>query len=562
MKTVSKPKHSKNNSDDRAKKSRRKPQAILRHRLYVPSKYVTDEDKEEYTDKIPDALPQFDEYGEEVLDRTLYVEGWKKHKSGYTSFCRGDVEKMYRVFGHRFEIVDETADVRLKHDLKFIGVPVGGEMLPLRPEQKKAIKEMRRKNHGIMRAPPRFGKTTVMTRLITKYKRRTIMFVHQVDLARQFEAEVRACTNINELERRAGRKLIAIVKKWKDMAGLEIAICTWQLLHHHPEAIKKNSDGFGMLLVDEGHRFSSQYSSKVISKFNTRYRIAVTATPERKDQRDVIFKQIVGPVTVVGATNQVPLRVRLVFTGFSPKFTRFLTYTKRNAESRMRNKMCLDTVEKEVGQGKSVLIVTTLRSHIEDLVKRLKNRGIAAESFYGGMKNRDDVLRRAKAGTTKVIVGMRSMLTGVNVPKWSSIHILQPTANAPNHYQEFSRVRTPIEGKDYATAHHYIDSCGAARGCYKTCHSNYVHPEYQPISFVDKNGNILKKTPSLKQINEWSQMYKKADYGPDFIDGDTDGDAGVGEGMRKGRKPVGFFGTKALWGKHSYANTRKAKQSK
>lgn len=516
------------------KKKYKKPKAYLKHRLFVPTHLVTDDDKEAYTDIIPNVLPPLDEYGEEVLDRDLRVEGWKHHRRlGYTSFCRGDVDKYSERFGSRFDIVDKTADVMLKYDLKFLGVPVNGERLPLRPEQKKAIKAMMKKHHGILRAPPRFGKTTVMTRLVTKYKRKTILFVHQIDLARQFEAEVRACTNINELEQRSGRKLIGLVKKWKDLETYEIAICTWQLLHHHPVAIKTHCNSFGLMLVDEGHRFSSHWSSKVIGKFNTRFRIAVTATPERKDQRDVVFKQIVGPVTVVGKTKQVPLRVNLVFTGFSPKFTRWNTYMKRNAESATRNKMCLDTVEKEAKAGHSVLIVTTLRAHIENLVKLLKQRGVSAEPFYGGVKGREDILRRAKSGSTKVIVGMRSMLTGVNVPRWSRIHILQPTANAPNHYQEFSRVRTIFENKTYAIAHHYIDNCGAARGCYKTCHSNYTHEEYQPIHFVDKHGNLLKKNPSLKQINEWSMCGVKYDDAPSEA---------------KGRKPSGFNGGRPTWG--------------
>ena len=521
----------------------RKHTAVLKHRLFVPAYLVTEEMKEAFTDQIPDYLDPYDQYGEEVLDRTLYLPGWKYHKKlEQISFTRGDVNKINEVFKD-FDIVDKTSDVMLKYDIKWKGVLVDGEYKPLYAEQKSAISEMLKHHHGILQAPPRFGKTTVMTRLITKYKRRTIFFSHQIDLIQQFEKEFRRCTNINEIEKQVGKKLIGQATKWEDLEKFEIALVTWQRFHMGKggkAAQKRFANSFGMTLVDEGHRFSSQFSSKVVGRFNTRFRIAVTATPDRKDQRDVVFKQIVGPVTVIGQTKQVPLRVRILPTGFAPKFTRWTTFVKRLAESQTRNKMCLDLVEKEVKSGKSVLIVTVLRAHISDLVQRLKKRGISAEGFYGGVKDRENLLRRAKSGTTKVVVGMRSMLTGVNVPVWSCIHILQPTANAPSHYQEFSRVRTIHPGKAYATVTHYLDRCGAARGCYKTCHGNYVHPDYQPISFVDKNGNVLAKRPSLNQIYEWSNT-----AGQKYTEEDEDRIISKG---KSGRKPTGFSNGAALWG--------------
>lgn len=540
---------------------KRAKRAVLKHRLFVPAEHVTREMKDLYTDQIPNALDAVDENGEEVLDRTLYIEGWRYHRRTHKySFCRGDVKKYKEVFKD-FEIVDKTSDVMLKHDIKFFGVPDDdGEFKPLYPEQKKAIREMTQHHYGIIEAPPRFGKTTVMTRLITKYRRRTVVFVHQIDLARQFEAEFRKCTNIEDIERKVGRKLIGQARTWADLARFEVAIVTWQKFHAGKggkQALKKYANGFGMSLVDEGHRFSSKWSSKVVDRFNTRFRISVTATPDRKDQRDVVFKQIVGPVTVVGQKKQVPMHVRIVPTGFSPKFSRWTTYMSKIAKSKTRNKLCLKQVVKDVEAGHSVLVVTVLVKHILELVAWLRGQGIAAEAFYGGVRDREAVLARAKSGKTKVIVGMRSMLTGVNVPRWDVMHILAPTSNKPNHYQEFSRVRTVFEGKKYAVVRHYLDNCGAARGCYKTCHANYINQKYKPIYFIDHNNNILKKQPSLKTIFEWSESVHK--YG-------AEDDAG--EQAAK-RRPVSFVGGKPMWGyanastvRNMYEAKKKAKQAR
>ena len=129
-----------------------------------------------------------------------------------------------------------------------------------------------------------------------------------------------------------------------------------------------------------------------------------------------------------------------------------------------------------------------------------------------------------------------------------AVHILAPTANKPNHYQEFSRVRTIHPGKKFATVHHFIDNCGAARGCYRTVHSNYISPLYQPIYFVDRHGNVLKKNPSLKLINELSAQAGKHD------------DSGVEEGSGK-RRPVSFTNGKPVFG-WSNASMFKSTQKK
>ena len=505
--------HEDDGDDDERRKKKKKldkdrPYAILEHKLFVEKRFVTQKMLDDYTSVIEDYFPEEDEYGEPIEDRNLYVQGYKyikKHK--VYAFQRGDVAQMAKTF-KGFKIEDNTSAPELRLPVQFLGVPVKGEMLPLRPDQKKAIKQVFAEGYGILEAPPRFGKTTVMTKLVTKYGLRTIMFVHQIDLARQFEAEFRSCTDVNALERKHGRKIIGIARNWDDVAKLDVAIVTWQKFHAGKggkKALKRFRNRFGLMLIDEGHRFSSQFSSKVISSFNTRYRIGVTATPERKDKRDVIFKQIVGNVVAKGRTKQVPMRVHPVYTGFYlERFGRWNTLVSRLCESANRNKICINTVVDEVKAGHHVLIVTTRKKHIMDLCDRLKAKGIRAEAFYGGVKGRDDILRRAKSGQTKVIVGMRSMLTGVNVPRWDRMHILIPTSNKPNHYQEFSRVRTISENKPFCIVHHYIDNIGASRACYRTCHSNYTNEEYKPIVFIDDNGNVI-KTPSLKTINQRSE---------------------------------------------------------
>lgn len=121
----------------RKKKKSCRPHALLEHKLFVEKRFVTQEMLDAYTDVIEDYFPAEDEYGEPIDDRNLYVQGYKyikEHK--LYAFQRGDVAKMAKTF-RGFNIEDNTAAPELRHPIAFTGVPVKGELLPLRPTRRR-----------------------------------------------------------------------------------------------------------------------------------------------------------------------------------------------------------------------------------------------------------------------------------------------------------------------------------------------------------------------------------------------------------------------------------------
>lgn len=483
------------------------PEAYLEHRLFVPRGYVTSAMKEQFVDVIENYYDETDENGELRESRDLVVKSYKVGEE-YVSFERGDLEKIDRIFGKLFKIVDNRARPKLQHPIKFIGIkktPKEGEgRWPLRPEQDKALRKLVDDfMYGILECPPRFGKTITATALICEKGLKTLILVNQEDLARQFEARFRSATNIGKVERKIGRQLIGYATKWSEFKKYDIVIATWQKFHVNRKKLLKFRDSFGLVLVDEVHRFASECSPSIVDNFNSKYRIGMTATPERKDRRDVIIKNIVGPVTVRGKTKQVPLFVRTVNTKFCPQFDRWNTYMSKIVKSKTRNNLALKLIEADVKAGRHVLVVTTRVKHMEDLKKALIDRGIKADIFRGGMKNkkqRQQVIADATSGKIQVTIANRQLLTGIDVPLWDSAHILIPSANPPNYYQEFSRVRTPRPGKLFALIYDYLDSHSASNGCYRKRHSLYLNKDYAPIQFVDENLNPLAKQPSLQKI--------------------------------------------------------------
>lgn len=484
---------------------RRKPKAYLEHRLFVPREYVTSAMKEQFTDVIEDYYDETDEDGEPRESRDLVVKSYKVGED-YVSFERGDLKKIEEIFAKQFKIVDNRSRPKLSHPIKFLGVKKedGSGRWPLRPEQVKALHKMVDDFlYGILECPPRFGKTITATALVCELGLKTLILVNQEDLARQFEARFRSATNIGKLERKYGKQLIGYAVKWSEFKKFDIVIATWQKFHANRAKLKKYRNEFGLVIVDEVHRFASECSPSIVDNFNSKYKIGMTATPERKDRRDVIIKNIIGPVTVKGKTKQVPLYVRIVNTKFCPKFDRWNTYISKIMKSKTRNNLALKNVIADVKAGRHVLIVVTRVQHMEWFKQALLDTGIKADIFRGGAKNkrqRQQVIADATSGKIKVTIANRQLLTGIDVPLWDSVHCVIPSANPPNHYQEFSRVRTPREGKIFALLYDYVDAHPASNGCYRKRHGLYLNKDYGPIIFVDENLNPLAKQPSLRAI--------------------------------------------------------------
>ena len=370
------------------------PKVVLRERLYIPKALFTAEVRKAFSVLIPNYYPEYDEQtGEAIENRDLLVRGWKDHKNGWFSLSRGDLDTVWSVF-RNCEIVDQRAVPKLSFDLQWLNVLMkDGSRSPLRDTQTAFIDDLMNNGFGIGEAPPRFGKTICMSNITCRVGMRTLVVVHQIELAKQFLRRFRSCTNIDEEEHRLGKRLVGICSKPSDFENLEICITTWQQFHAplpKPDAepvlalqqmrrrkavaltVKKLRDRFGLVLVDEAHRAASACFSSVVNMFNPWYRFGVTATPDRKDQLDAVIKLIVGPVVTVADEVKIPIRVRHVYTGMPAKFTHWTTYEAEIARDNRRNKLALQLIEEDAKKGHSIVVVCKRTAHINLLVQALK----------------------------------------------------------------------------------------------------------------------------------------------------------------------------------------------
>lgn len=425
---------------------------------------------------------------------------WKPRRaddgSDWVGLPRGDIRN-YPALGidlNEYEITDRRGAA----EMYMTGFEVTAT---LKPEQVRIFDEVMsglqqlshggyQEPYGLLEAPPRTGKTLILIAIAAALGLRTLVLANQDDLLKQFIGDLEDHTNIKDVCFTEGWTSYGIAKKVDQLLEYDIALITYQSLANEENGALKLAaikNSFGLVLVDEAHRAAANDFSRVVNAINSWYKIGCTATPKRKDGMDFRIRQILGPVIAKAKQEAMQPYVTVHFTGCKP--TKLLSHWTRAmkwlSEQEDREDYIISLIEKDVNLlGHYVVVPVVFKAQAWRMVEKLVALGITAESFTAET-NREDLLRRAKAGEIQVVIGIRSILsTGVNVPPWSSIHEISPIANSPNLYQEYNRVCTEMTDADYQricgkktgltskpqpVIRMYVDEMGQSTGCFAVC---------------------------------------------------------------------------------------------
>lgn len=472
-------------------------QATLSSHLLVPREAVNPSHFNEFTYYLTDGYTQEEAQIETFESQYLF---W--------AFHRGDLPKIRRVFGRDVEIVDERVAAPFDFRLRWTKDP--GKRL--REGQRDPLHEWIAHGFGQLEAPPRWGKTVWMTALMVKLRQRTLMIAHLVDLAYQLEETIRQFTNINELEEERGEQLCGVIEDWsKKEKPYPITLSTYQRFAVSAtgrKVIKRWADEFGLVVVDECHRCSTELYTEVVGRLNAAYRCGVTATPTRKDGMHVVVNDVLGPVVTKGLGEQLTVHWSWEETGILVQpFGNWMTMWKRLAAKKSRNKKIAKKVIEDVRAGHFVLVTTELISHLHALREAINDIDcdITVGELYGQTKNRKKFRDEIRRGEYQVVIAMnRIVQLGYNVPRWSCFHNTLPMTNKQNWYQRISRVRTPMEpafpGDDWEkpqpVARVWCDFGENATWAYRHC----VKKENDRLGFVCLNPKPTRKRGKRKGV--------------------------------------------------------------
>lgn len=329
--------------------------------------------------------------------------------------------------------------------------------------------------------------TVMAVAAICRMKQRAIIMADQKDFLDGFLETFEALTNMKELEEQAGTKLIGFPKTLKDYETFQVILVTYQQLIKDSEMSRKRLKllrmNYGTLAVDEVHRTCAPEFSKVLGKMKARSRFGLSATPKKKNKREVLAYNLIGPViattraeamcpVIVVHPTPDTVRTKAQFNG-QAGWTKFCQFLSRHED---RNMQIVQMAVKDVKAGRSVCIPIMYKEHADKLKREIDfalgyDTSVVA-LFMGGSKEakkRKQVVDDARSGKIKVVIGIRSLIQlGINIPCWDTLYYILPMSNEPNWEQESYRILTPMPDKPTPRIRMFLDKyMQRSVGCFK-----------------------------------------------------------------------------------------------
>jgi superfamily II DNA or RNA helicase len=482
-----------------SKESQGKPIKIFaRDGLLIPLKKVSEEqhdkiqrkfEKDVYKDEgTCEKCDYFSERPSDVCDQCPNYEGktimhkvvTRPNGKDYVKLPYGSERYLTKIFGAH-EVIQKNVEIPMKRPIKFIG--------KLRENQVDACKAMVTFEHGVLKSPPRSGKTVMGSWFIAKKSQKTIILAAQKDWLDNFYETLVGSEDeppMTDIK----KKRIGFPKTLEDFEKYDVSLCTYQkfLSPKGKKLLNKIKGMFSVLMVDEIQTAGAKELSSIINTFHARYKFGLSGTPERKDSKEYIIYNLVGPVFYENKVEQLRPRLVLKETPPLPKLPQSWTYMINKLEKDpKRLKMIAEEAIADVKAKHLVLIPMTRVVVIKALVKAINQmygKNIAG-AFYGGMGSKEfrkEFINKARKYKIKVVVGISKLLsTGINIPRASMLYQVSPSSNIPKAQQRFARVLTPFEGKPQPVFKYFVDDADVVRACMRKEHWQCVVPRFRPM---------------------------------------------------------------------------------
>jgi superfamily II DNA or RNA helicase len=350
----------------------------------------------------------------------------------------------------------------------------------LRSYQKQALHNWNRnKKRGIIVLPTAAGKTYVALKAITDLKTQTLIVVPTLDLIDQWKNRIQELLGIDAGAIGGG-----------DYSIKMITVSTYDSAYLKASVL---GNKFNFLIFDEVHHLASYSYMQIAEMFVAPYRMGLTATYERLDERHKLLPQLIGNIVFsldvkdlagkhlspyiyekifvrLNDTEQKKylaemklfrtyLKDNSIMMKSAQDFRKFIMLTGRDPRARKallaRNnahKIALNSGEKikllgnllESHSGAKTLIFTLHN----DLVYMISRKFLIPSITYQTPKNeRREILEKFKTGKFNTLVTSQVLDEGIDVPEASVGYILSGTGSSREYIQRLGRLLRKVEGK-------------------------------------------------------------------------------------------------------------------
>ena len=350
----------------------------------------------------------------------------------------------------------------------------------LRPYQLEGLNRWRAAGmRGVVVLPTAAGKTYMALKAINLLRTQSLIVVPTLDLLDQWRRRVAEFLNVEAGAVGGGENTVKMV-----------TVSTYDSAYLKAEAL---GNRFMLIVFDEVHHLASPSYMQIAEMYIAPYRMGLTATYERGDDRHLLLPRLVGDtvhtmdveeltgehlspydyqkiyVKLTAEEQRVYEREMNVFRNYlkekgfvlksAKDFRRFIMATGRDRRARKallaRNralKIALNSEAKlhmlakllEAHKGKKTLIFTLHN----DLVYTISRMFLTPSVTYQTPREeRREILSKFRSGEYRVVVTSQVLDEGVDVPDASVGFVLSGTGSTREYIQRLGRLLRKVEGK-------------------------------------------------------------------------------------------------------------------
>lgn len=304
--------------------------------------------------------------------------------------------------------------------------------ITLRPSQQEIYDNV--EDNCVINAKVGFGKTLTALGLASKLKQKTLIVTHTVALRSQWETEVVKAFGVKP----------GVIGSSKFNINSPVVVANTQSLVKFISQINRE---FGLLVVDECHRVPSTTFSKIVDGSFARYKVGLSGTLERKDQKHVVLLDYFGnTVFRPDKENTMLPRVDVIHSGL--KFPTAGGWSDRVSgllDSSMYRKLITALADRYANEGHSVVIVA---DRVDFLKYGHEHSSNPSEILVGGTEDRQKIIDNIYSGKSNQLWGSQSIVSeGLSINPLSCLILATPMNNMPLLEQLIGRVIREHPGK-------------------------------------------------------------------------------------------------------------------
>jgi len=364
------------------------------------------------------------------------------------------------------------SDLRIKvnmRDERFAGETLEVDFEgKLRPEQKTAARELLAHDTGVLAATTAFGKTVVAAWLIAQRGVNTLILVHRRQLMDQWVERLSTFLNLSTQE-------IGRIGGGRKKATGKLDVATFQSLVR--KGVVKDCVGdYGHLIVDECHHVSARSFELVLRRAKAKYVTGLSATVSRKDgHHPIIFMQC-GPVRhradaklaavarPFGHTVHVrPTAFQSVGEADLDMRKQFQDLTRELLADEQRNRVICEEVVQTVREGRSPLVLTERKEHLQLLATCLESQIRHVIVLHGGMRLQESRARIERLANIPedeprvVLATGRFLGEGFDDSRLDTLFLTLPVSWRGTIAQYVGRLHRLHDGKTEVRVYDYAD---------------------------------------------------------------------------------------------------------